>query len=912
MSELPQGTVTFLFTDIEGSTAPWERDRTTMAAAVDQHVALLRKVFEAHAGVLYKTVGDAIQAAFPTAPAAVAAALTGQRALLAEAWGAIGPLRIRIALHAGEATPDATGDYRAPALNRLARLLAAGWGGQILLSQAVQQLARSALPQGAELRDLGEHRLRDLLEPERVYQLVHPDLPAEFPPLRSLTAQPHNLPVQLTPLVGRDHDVARITALVMREGARLVTLTGPGGTGKTRLALAAAAEMLDHFPDGVWLVDLAPLADPSLVLSAIAATLNVRETGPLSVREALLAFLSDKHVLVVLDNYEHLLAAAPIVTDMLQAGSGVTVLVTSRESLRLRGEHEVAVPPLALPDDPHQSALETLGQVASVALFVQRAQAAGAEFVLTEVNAASVAAICRRLDGLPLAIELAAARSKLLSPQALLARLEHRLPLLTGGPRDAPDRQRTLRDTIGWSYDLLAEGDQILFRRLGVFVGGVTVEAAEAVSTPTKDLDVFGGLASLVDKSLLQSRDGGDGEPRFSMLETVREFALEQLAASGEEMDTRQQQATFCLKLVEPEALERHHAEYGQWGGPEHGHWLERVAMELDNLRGVLTWATDSGEAETALRLSAALEDFWYLRGHFREGRHWLERSLAIDAVVPSALRARALLGAGNLAHYQGDDAGAAALVGQGLALYEDLGDARGVGVGLFTLGILAEDHGDYSAATRLFRDARARFEAAGDLSYALGAMYHLGVVAYGEGELARATAQLEEVEREARRMGDPVHLAASLNYQGLVACEQGDPMQAAMSFAEALRLDWAGADQEGITQGLAGIAVVAALSGTKEAAARLLGAAEGQRERVGFGPFALPERAAYERAQNTARAQLDPGTYEAASATGRALPLHAAVEEALRVAVQLQEDAADRQPDHHDTDPSQEIISPG
>jgi predicted ATPase/class 3 adenylate cyclase len=909
MSELPRGTVTFLFTDIEGSTALWERDRAAMAAAVERQVVLLTRAIESNGGVLYKAVGDAVQAAFPTAPAALAASLAGQRTLLDEEWGAIGPLRVRMALHAGEATPDSTGDYLAPALNRLARLLSAGSGGQILLSQTIQQLARGSLPEGAELRDLGEHRLRDLLEPERVFQLLHPDLPAKFPPLRTLDARPHNLPVQLTPLIGRQGDIAHITALFTHDGARLVTLTGPGGTGKTRLGLAVAAEMLDQFPDGAWLVDLAPLSDPALVLSTIAATLNVRETGSQPLRDMIVDYLSSKHLLFVFDNYEHVLKAAPVVKDLLQAGPGITVLVTSREPLRLRGEREIEVVPLALPDDYVLPAPETLGQVSSVALFVQLAQAAQANFALTEENASAVAEICRRVDGLPLAIELAAARIKLLSPQALLVRLEHRLPLLTGGTRDAPTRQRTLRDTIAWSYDLLTDEERRFFRALGVFAGGATLEAAEAVVSPDWYHDVFAALASLVDKSLLRTREGMVREPRFTMLETVREYALERLAAGGEEMVTRQRQATYCLSQVEPAGAELHQSAFGRWGGPEHSRWLKRVATELDNIRGALAWATESRDAEMALRLSSAIEDFWDLRGYFREGRHWLERSLAIDATAPQALRARALLAAGNLAHSQGDDESAATHVREGLKLFKELGDVRGAGIALFNLGILTEDQGDYINATRLLLDAREHFEAVEDDSYVLGVKYHLGVVLYGQRDLARATATLEEVEREARQKDDGVHLAAVLTYLGLIACEQGVLAPAAVSLAEALTLDQAGVDLQGIIGGLAAIAVLAAVNGNYELGCRLLSAADHQRERIGLGPFALPERAAFERARDTVCTQLDAGAYEEAWSAGRALSLQAAITEALQVAALVREARDVFQPDHRGPDPSRSAI---
>src|SRR5829696_6147397 len=573
MADLPRGTVTFLFTDIEASTALWERDRQAMAVVVARHLALLDVAISAQGGVHFKTVGDAVQAVFPTAPAAVAAALAAQRALITEDWGGDDPLLVRIALHSGEAAPDEHGDYLAAPLNRLSRLLSSGHGGQILLTQTVQQLARGALPAGAELRDLGEHRFRDRLEPERVFQLLHPDLPSEFPGIRTLEAHRHNLPLQLTPLVGREDEVASIQTLITQQGSRLVTLTGPGGTGKTRLALAVAADLSDEFPDGVWFVDLAPLTDPALVLPTLAHTLGLRESGSLSLQDALAAFLATKRSLVVLDNYEHLLAAAQVVSELLTSGPGTTVLVTSREPLRLRGEREVAVAPLAVPGVQHHLSRAGLAQNPAVALFVQQAQAAKADFVLTDI----VATICRHLDGLPLAIELAAARVKVLPPAALLSRLESRLPLLAGGPRDAPARQRTLRDTIAWSHDLLGEEEYILFRRLGVFAGGWMLPAAETVVNSERSLDVLGGITSLVDKSLARQVDEADGEPRLAMLETIREFAQEQLAASGEEPVTREQHAAWVLALVEQAAP----AMYGA----SQRTWWERLDAERPNIR---------------------------------------------------------------------------------------------------------------------------------------------------------------------------------------------------------------------------------------------------------------------------------------------------------------------------------------
>jgi predicted ATPase len=465
--------------------------------------------------VLYKTIGDGTQAAFGTAEDALRAAVASQRALLAEDWGELGPLRVRMALHAGEAIPDAHGDYLAAPLNRLSRLLATGHGGQILLAQTVQQLSRGALPAGSDLRDLGEHRLRDLLEPERVYQLVHPDLPDQFPPLTSLEHRPNNLPLQPTPFLGREHEVQQVVDLVRRPEVRLVTMTGPGGTGKTRLALQAAADLLDEFANGVFFVPLAGLSDPDLVPQAIAGALSIHEQSGQPLVEQLKEFLAAKPVLLVLDNVEHLVAAAPLVGQLLGVAPKLKVLATSRVPLRLRAEREYPVPPLGLPRRQPPPTLEQLTQFEAVRLFIERAQAVKPDFAVDNANGPALAEICHRLDGLPLAIELAAARVRMFPPQALLARLEHRLPMLTSGARDAPERQRTLRNTIAWSYDLLVPEDQVLFRRLAVFAGGATFQAIEAVTNADGSRDVFGGLERLLEQSLLR-QDVGSGVSRAS------------------------------------------------------------------------------------------------------------------------------------------------------------------------------------------------------------------------------------------------------------------------------------------------------------------------------------------------------------------------------------------------------------
>ncbi len=482
MAELPSGTVTFLLTDVEGSTALWEQAPEAMRAALAQHDDRFESAVLQHGGVHIRPrgEGDSRFAVFAGAPEALAAALEIQRAFAAERWPTPRPIKVRIGLHTGEAELR-DGDYYGSAVNRCARIRAIGHGGQTLLSEATAALVRDDLPATASLVDLGEHRLKDLARPERVFQLTSSDLRIDFPPLISLDARPNNLPVQPTTLIGRQQEIEAVRELLSRHDVRLVTLTGPGGTGKTRLALQVAAELIDDFQDGVFFVELAPLSDPSLVVPTIAQSVGLQDVGGRPVRDALVDYLSDKRLLLLLDNFEQILAAAPVVADLLGAAPGLKVLVTSRAVLHLRGEHEFPVPPLGLPEPGPRSLARELASYPAIALFSQRATAVRPGFGLTDENALAVTDICRRLDGLPLAIELAAARVKLLAPQAMLTRLERRLPLLTGGARDLPERQRTLRDTIAWSYDLLDAPERRLFRRLAVCVGGCTVDAAEAV-----------------------------------------------------------------------------------------------------------------------------------------------------------------------------------------------------------------------------------------------------------------------------------------------------------------------------------------------------------------------------------------------------------------------------------------------
>jgi predicted ATPase/class 3 adenylate cyclase len=877
VSELPTGTVTLLFTDIEGSTRLVQQLGPRYADVLADQRRLLRAAFASTGGQEVDTEGDAFFVTFSRAASSLACAIEAQRALASHQWPDDASVRVRMGLHTGEPVL-AGGGYVGLDVHRAARIGAAAHGGQILLSQSTRDLVATELPEGAALLDLGAHRLKDLQQPEHLYQLVVPDLPADFPPPRTLDAHFHNLPEQPTPLLGRDREVATVRALLLREDVRLVTLTGPGGMGKTRLGLQVAAELSDRFDDGVFFVALAPIADPGLVVPTFAQTLGLRESGARSAMESLQAYLARKQVLLLLDNFEQVVAMAPAVAELLAACPRLKALVTSRQTLRLRGEHEFPVPPLELPEAPDN--LQTLSQCAASALFIERALAVQPDFSVTQADAHAVAEICRRLDGLPLAIELAAARVKLLSPQAMLARLSRRLDLLTDGPRDLPFRQQTLRDTIGWSYDLLAPGEQTLFRRLAVFSGGWSLEAAEAVCPVGggEGIGVLEGLGSLVDKSLVRRNVvGPQREPRFSMLETIREYGLEQLGASGEAEALRRAHAAYYLALAEEAAP--------YLTGSEQSIWLERLERDHDNLRAALGWARDRGDVALGLRLAGALWRFWYTRGYLSEGRGWLEDMLTLsertDDPAIGSMRTKALYGAATLASTQNDFNRALVLWEASLALSREVGDKAVAASALNALGLTALQRGDMERAATLFAESLTLAREVGEPWGIARTLLSLGQTAYVQGDYARARALFEECLLLMRRAGSMSHSAVALLYLGHVAREQGQPARAVALYREGLALSQGLGDRLRLVRELEGLATALAAESHFERGARLLGAAEAEREVLGSAQHPM-DRPAVERTVARLRAALGDTGFTGAWAGGRALALDDAIVEAL------------------------------
>lgn len=913
---VPSGLVTLLFTDIEGSTRAWEAHPQEMKAALARHDDMLRGEIEAAGGYVFKTVGDAFCAAFHTAPVALATAVGIQRSLAAEEWPFPTPIRVRMALHSGECE-ERGGDYFGPVVNRAARLEAVAHGGQLVLSRLTAELVAERLPEEVSLRDLGEHRLKDLGRAERVFQVCAAGLASEFAPLHSLDnpGLQHNLGEQISSFVGREREVVEVQAK-MRE-ARLVTLAGPGGVGKTRLALQVAAESLDGSGDGVWFVDLAPIADPSLVAASAAKVLWVSEEAGRSVVESLVDALRDRELLIVLDNCEQVIAAVAVLADaLLRHCHRVVLLATSREPLGIGGEHVYRVPSLSVPGPGVEDPLVLAGYEA-VRLFVERAAQQKAGFSLDDHDAVVVGRLCRRLDGIPFAIELAAARLRSLSLHDIDAHLDRRFRLLTGGSRTALPRQQTLEALIDWSFELLSPAEQAVLARLSVFAGGFDLEGAEAVCPggEVEDFEVLSLVDALVDKSLVQADDSA-GTERYHLLETIRDYSAAKLVERGDSEHAAAARSHRDYFLALAKTAEPHLRGEGELA------WADRLDTELDNLRAALGNCLSDPDPDPGLRLVDALSGFWDVRGYGVEGADELRAHLdRPEARQPTLLRGRALAAASRLvedyladypaavaladealaiAHaeaddvlaaravialaaartLQGDHDGCLALVDEALPAARGLGDPRLAAQLLNFRGWALDELGDDSRSA--YEESAVLYRRAGDRKGAAGAVGNLGFVALTAGDLVAARELTGEAVRVCRELGDHRSAAIGALNAGYVAYLDGDAGGAYKLFCECLESARRIGARRYMAYAILGLANVATLTGDTPRAARLHGFFDALFDQLGAAAEALEARL---RGEDHARllALLGESAFEDAYQAGRAL----SVDDAILLAVE-------------------------
>jgi predicted ATPase/class 3 adenylate cyclase len=867
----PSVVTTLLFTDIEGSTRLWELEPERMRPALALHDALTRAAVEDNRGAVVKMTGDGVHAAFDDPQDAITAALQLQQALAeSEATGGI-PLRVRCGVHLG-AVEHRDNDYFGSMVNRAARIMSAAHGGQVLLSQAVAALIGDRLPAGVALRDLGLVRLRDLANPERVFQVLHPELRQDFPALRSLEATPNNLPQQVTSFIGRERELAEVKDLLAQ--TRLLTLLGAGGLGKTRLSLQAAVDVVDDYPDGAWFVELAAVTDARLVPQAVASVLRVKEEAGCLVIDALVKYGRDRRWLLILDNCEHLVhACAETAVELLRAVPHLTILASSREPLHVPGETIWHLPPLAVPDVRQASTPEVLARYAAVRLFVERATAVQRSFRVTAQNAAAVAEICSRLDGIPLALELAAARVAALSVEKIATRLDDRFRLLTGGMRTALPRQQTLRALIDWSYDLLTDSERALLRRLSVFAGGWTLEAAEAVGADgaIDEACVLDLLTRLVEKSLVGVE--ADRE-RYRLLDTVRQYALERLSEAGEGDAARTRHLAFYLRLAEtarPELL-----------GPQQAVWLGRLDLERENLLAAHAWCDRAdGGGVLGLRLASALRRYWVGRGLLALGQRLTGEALERDGAQDrNAARCRALFDAGQIASWAGRYAEAQRYLQQSLLLGRELGEKQFIAGALQPLALAALGQGDLDVARGHLEEALALEQEQGHERDVAGVLNGLAQIHRARGDLDAAQPLYERVLAIARDLGDREIVTVGLLNLAMVAIGRGKGDDAIRMLLEveaiADELGWkpAGQSMLDVCTGLA------AWRAEWAQAARFFGAAEAQVGETGIRRDPADE-AFHAPLVATARAGLGERNFQAAAAQGRGLTYEAAMAEA-------------------------------
>ncbi len=858
MSQLPIGTVTFLFTDVEGSTR-LVQERRDFRTLLEKHGELIRAAIAETNGVEIGTEGDSFFVAFDSAPEAVRAAVLSQQALVAYPWPAEGEIRVRMGLHTGLGRLGGD-NYLGLDVHRAARLMATAHGGQIVVSEATHALVRYDPPADVSFLDLGTHRLKDLANPERVFQIVHPDLPTKFPPLRSLEGFPNNLPAQLSTFLGREETLGAVQKVV--DASRLVTLTGPGGVGKTRLALQIAADRIERHPDGVWLTELGGLADPELVPQAVRSALGIPEQPGRPVITALTGYLERRDVLLVLDNCEHLIdAAASLVKTLLGASPLVRVLATSREPLNVPGEVSWPVPPLTLPAS--DEAVEVRNAPEAVVLFVERAHAADPSFDLTERNAPAIAAICRRLDGLPLAIELAAARVRALSVEDIATRLRDQLAVLSAGSRTALPRQQTLEATVAWSYDLLDEAERVVFTRLGVFSGPFDLGAAEEVGAGVdierhRVLDLVSGL---VDKSLLVVvRDEED--VRYRMLNTIRDYARNRLAEGPDLLRVREAHTRWALGFAE-EAKQ-------QIAGPQMRVWFRRVHSAFDDLRAVLERSLEQGDPETGLRLLTALETF-LVQTTVREAGYWLDQLLSAGDIAPKIL-AQALSLHGFILMIQGDAEAAVPVLERSLDLFETVDDPPGRAWAQQVLATALWGPSKAGLVRQLLTSAVNTFQAISGTDPRYREVAGLFMLALWElqfGEPSAAERFAPQLERLGEQSGVAIIKAHAAELYGLTAHFANDQDQVQARFVEAVgHYRQAGFPLQCFAHCLDHIALWTLNQGHPDRAATLLGSVEAIREiAISIPAF---ERIWHSQATTAAREQLGASTFERHFQEGR------------------------------------------